>query len=332
MSETKGFEEPNVTGKMGDPPVVSVVVPLYNSARFLSATLDTILSQTFGGFEVLLVDDGSTDDTASVAERYCQSDARVRYLYKSNGGVASARNYGIAQSTGQLIALCDHDDLWSREKLEWQVPEFRDPAVGLVACGVRNEYRDNWGNVLRASVSGLGERSYSLMQLLEQNRISACTAVFRKDILCEVGGFCEDRGMHGVDDWHLWIRIACKARLVNVPKVAATHVIWGGNWSLRQHEMLNSTLYCLDQVKSLLGENRRSEQAALRHGVATAYFEFGKSFLADNELSAARNCFCHAWVRQPLQTRVIRLWLISMLPSWLRRAIKETVRRPQFAR
>lgn len=101
-------------------PLVSVVVPAYNASRTLSATLDSVLNQTHAALDVIVVDDGSTDDTAAIAEGFQRRDDRIRVLRTDNGGVARARNAGIAAALSDVVAVVDADDLWHSTKVAKQ--------------------------------------------------------------------------------------------------------------------------------------------------------------------------------------------------------------------
>ncbi len=117
-------------------PLVSVVIPSYNAARFIERTLRSAVGQTYPNMEIIVVDDGSTDETPQIVESFCQQDGRVVLLRKDNGGVATARNLGIQQSKGDLIAPLDSDDVWYPEKLSEQVRVMQDceDSVGLIYC------------------------------------------------------------------------------------------------------------------------------------------------------------------------------------------------------
>src|SRR5262245_16845767 len=104
-------------------PEVSVIIPSYNSARYLTDAVSSVLGQTFLDFEVLIIDDGSTDDTAAVISRYGE---RVGYIRQLNAGVAAARNRGIKESRGRYVAFLDADDTWHQDKLETQVRALRE--------------------------------------------------------------------------------------------------------------------------------------------------------------------------------------------------------------
>jgi glycosyltransferase involved in cell wall biosynthesis len=117
-------------------PLISCIVPVYNGERYLGETLDSILAQTHSPVEVIVVNDGSTDGTASVAARYGD---RIRYLQQLNAGPATARNLGLAAAQGEFIAFLDADDLWHVEKLERQMARFHAcPELGYCLAHVQN--------------------------------------------------------------------------------------------------------------------------------------------------------------------------------------------------
>lgn len=118
-------------------PRVSVVVPTYNARALLAETLTTILAQTFVDFELIVIDDGSTDDTADYLASI--DDSRVRVIRQANAGVGAARNRGIDDARGEFVAFCDHDDLWAADKLATQVA-FMDAYPACVACVVPWSY------------------------------------------------------------------------------------------------------------------------------------------------------------------------------------------------
>ena len=105
--------------------LVSIVVPTYNRGYCIAATLDSVIAQTHKDWEALIVDDGSTDDTADIIQRRYGDDSRVRYVRQENAGVCSARNRGIATARGSFVALLDSDDLWEPWKLELQLAPLR---------------------------------------------------------------------------------------------------------------------------------------------------------------------------------------------------------------
>ncbi|MBI4484654.1 MAG: glycosyltransferase family 2 protein [Acidobacteria bacterium] len=185
-------------------PRVSVVIPNYNCARFLPETLESVFAQTCPDVEIIVVDDGSTDGSAALLERYAD---RVRVIHQENRGVSAARNRGIRESRGAFVAFLDADDLWQPEKLEKQLRLFANPAVGLVHCAV--EYVDEQSRPLGTNFTGRRGRVLKAIALLQGTVVLAggSTAVVRREAFDKVG--CFDRGMSTAADWDMWRRIAC---------------------------------------------------------------------------------------------------------------------------
>lgn len=187
-------------------PLISVIIPCYNQARFTKEAINSALNQTYPHVEVILVNDGSTDDTAKMAAEYRD---KVKYIYQRNAGTAAARNTGIRNSKGHLIALLDHDDIWLPYKLEYQLPYFMNNAdVGMVYTGVRvfNAY------TREITSDALPNQYLDVHDLLEWCPVPGSTSVFRRDILDKVGLF--DESLSGADDWDMWIRIAKQHKII----------------------------------------------------------------------------------------------------------------------
>jgi glycosyltransferase involved in cell wall biosynthesis len=185
------------------PPVVSVVIPAYNTELFLPEAIESVLKQTYTDFEIIIVDDGSTDGTSDKAKSYLH-DPRVHYIYQDNKGVCAARNTGIRKSQGGLVAFLDADDVWLSEKLEKQVLLFDENEVGLVYCMI--EHIDDDGNVL-PHLSWPHPVGATYKDMLHTNWIvgSGSSVVIRKNAFDKVGFFDEE--LRGLEDMDMWIRI-----------------------------------------------------------------------------------------------------------------------------
>jgi glycosyltransferase involved in cell wall biosynthesis len=185
-------------------PLVSVVVPNYNCGRFLADAIASVLAQTYEARELIVVDDGSTDNSLEVAARYGD---RIRVIAQRNQGVSAARNAGIACSRGALVAFLDADDRWHSQKLAKQVPLFANPTVGLVYCAV--EYVDEQLRPLGTNLTGRRGRVLREIALLRGTVVLAggSTAVVRRSSFEKAGVF--DLEMSTAADWDMWRRIAC---------------------------------------------------------------------------------------------------------------------------
>ncbi|MBW4636270.1 MAG: glycosyltransferase family 2 protein [Iphinoe sp. HA4291-MV1] len=201
----------------GELPLVSVIIPAYNAEAFISRTLQSIISQTYGNIEILVVDDGSRDKTVEIVESFAQKDSRIILLKQSNSGVASARNLAIENSRGEYIAPIDADDIWYPQKLEKQVQCMLEAgqSIGLVyAWSVFIDEEDaivgqytphHYLNVL--SVEG---EVYPA--LLYTNFISSASVpLIRRVCFEKVGGYnhkLREQNAQGCEDWDIYLRIA----------------------------------------------------------------------------------------------------------------------------
>ena len=198
-------------------PLVSVIIPAYNTAAFISKTLDSVLSQTYRNLEVLVVDDGSQDETPEIVKLIAQSDRRVTLLRQSNAGVAAARNLAIQKSSGEYIAPIDADDIWYPQKIEKQVQCMlkTDACVGLVyAWAVYIDPKDliigKYNPYEFFNIYNLEGDVYTA--LVYRNFVgNASVPLIRRACLDKVGGYnCKLKkdGAQGCEDLDLYLRIA----------------------------------------------------------------------------------------------------------------------------
>lgn len=179
-------------------PTISVVIPAYNAATVIEEALDSVLAQTLAPHEVIVVDDGSTDNTIPVVEKYASS---VKLLRQSNGGAAAARNTGIQAATGEWVAFLDADDTWAPEKLEKQAAYIaKHPETVLVYTGFLLE--DRFGCVTPRQPIPPDEFWPSIRW---RSPVNTSSALIRREALLRVGGF--DTAFRLAQDWNLWYRL-----------------------------------------------------------------------------------------------------------------------------
>jgi glycosyltransferase involved in cell wall biosynthesis len=185
---------------------ISVIVPAYNVQNYIEEALISLLQQSFTAFEVLVVDDGSTDGTAEIVRCFCAQDARFKLLQKSNGGLSSARNHGMKHASTDYIALLDADDRYEPDKLAAHVQVLEtQPEVGIVYSASK-AIRDD-GEATFMQLSGKPIYADPLKSLLCKNFVGhGSNAVFRRCIVDQVGYF--DETLRSSEDVDYWIRIA----------------------------------------------------------------------------------------------------------------------------
>jgi glycosyltransferase involved in cell wall biosynthesis len=202
-------------------PLISVIVPAYNAESTLADTLRSVRNQTYPNIEILVVDDGSTDETAQITSDFASRDSRINLLSKPNGGVASARNFGISHSRGDYIAPIDADDLWHPTKLAKQIEVAlrAEEPLGFVYAFFRRI--DAHGNVVSSGPTRTF-RGGVLHQHVYTNFVgNGSSLLLRKSAVLEAGGYDErlrQRGVEGCEDILLQLRIAWHHPIGVVPE------------------------------------------------------------------------------------------------------------------
>ncbi|MGB0383498.1 MAG: glycosyltransferase family 2 protein [Ardenticatenaceae bacterium] len=209
-------------------PLISIVMPVYNGEKTIQKTIDSALQQTFTDFELIVVNDGSTDDTLEILNTI--QDPRVKVISSPNRGSYPARNLGIQQAQGEFIAFLDADDLWTADKLAAQLDALQRYPKTAVAYSW-TEFIDLFGHPLggRSKITLNGDIWQDL--LIENLMISGSNPMVRRQALDAVGHF--DESFHTAGDWDLWIRLAKRYHFVVVPKVQVfyrrTDQAWSAN-------------------------------------------------------------------------------------------------------
>lgn len=181
--------------------LVSIIVPCYNQAHFLNDSLQSVLNQSYPHWECIIVNDGSPDDTAEVAQQWCDQDARFKYLEQNNEGLSSARNEGIDNSKGLFILPLDADDILNPDYLIKTVPILeQNTELGIVSSNTRF-----FKNTIADSFYELKPQGDRTIYLLYVNQLIA-TSLYRKECWSAVGGYDETM-KKGFEDWEFWLNV-----------------------------------------------------------------------------------------------------------------------------
>jgi len=259
------------------PIVISVVVPTYNRAHMLGRSIRSILAQTFQDFEIIVVDDGSTDDTQKVVRSF--GDRRIRYVqHDENKGEAAARNTGIRLAKGEYIASQDSDDEWLPEKLAKQVEVLDNspPDVGVVYTGF---WKSHDGRKTYIPFSWVKHPNGNIhKQLLRGNFIGSPVTLIRKGCFEKVGMF--DERLANVVDWEMWIRISkyYHFRYVAEPLVIAYY----------HSENISSSRKSLIDALELILEKHSEDFAKDEKMLAKQCFDIGSLLVSTGELEKGR--------------------------------------------
>ena len=265
-------------------PVVSVVMPTYNHAAFIGEAIHSVLSQTYGDFELIVVDNYSADDTESIVRGF--NDPRIEYLkFSNNGVIAASRNVALKTARGEFIAFLDSDDTWTPDKIETQLEYLKaNPNVALV-CGSLVTRRDNEPFSTAGGLSGAVISGFSYNWLLDRNFVFCSSVMVRREILDRVGLFDENPEMVSSEDWDLWLRIARRHRVTRIPKHFGSYRVHGSNVSGGAGKMR--------PIECALRKHLEKRWIALsRLNRSMAYFSFGLGWLYIDQAPAdARRMF-----------------------------------------
>ena len=291
---------------------VSLVIPTFNHARLLGEAIDSALAQTLGGVDVIVVDDGSTDDTPTVLARYA---GRIRVLPQSNQGLAAARNAGLATARGTYVAFLDADDVLAPAKLAEQVAVLeRAPTVGWTYCDVLIETVATGARVTASERFGYRSRAldgWLFPELIHGNFIPAIAPLVRRTALDVVGGF--DERLTALEDWDLWLRLALSAEARYSPAVLATYRVRPGGMSEDRSRMDQNRFRVLDKLNRTRPATLEGLGAVGRRIIADTHNWLGKEAYARGDWVEARRRFAASLVTVPWQRQAPRLLGLSLV-------------------
>jgi len=294
-------------------PKVSVNIPCYNSAPFIKATLESVLNQTYKDFEIIVIDDGSTDDTEKIVKSI--KDPRIKYLYKVNEGLSKARNRAIDFSIGEYIAFLDHDDLWLPDKLEKQIKLFEDnKGLGLVFSDtyvLKNNKKENATYFKRCKP----KKGYIFEELLfgRSNFIPLLTVMMRKNIFKEIGQFKEEYVIG--EEYELFLRAAEKYEFDYVNKPLATYRIHSGNTSNKKDIFAKETFDILNFWKKQKPSIFEKNQKKLLKKEADIFSELGDFYALNSNRKNAILNFNLSLKKENRTTTLFKKYIVSLTGS-----------------
>ena len=302
--------------------LVSAIMPLYNSERFVAQAIDSALAQTWRDLEVVIVDDGSTDSSAAIADRYaCAYPDVIRVIHQRNEGVCNARNTAMAAARGDCFALLDADDVWLPHHVQECVAELqRRPDVALVHADV--ERIDADGKSLGCAPrtwDRLGNDAFRVLYLRSEH-VCCPTAVFRREAIDEIGDFDVQFNRLGCEDRDLWLRMSTIAHVAYIDNVHALYRLHGNNMSANFARMMQARVSLVDKhAATVRGHPLR------RRALAAAHCNLGDELVDAAQRSAALRAYAQAFGLWPVQQKALR----GMLRCLVKRQLS---RRPRTAK
>jgi len=304
------------------PPSISVVIPVYNRGALAQPTVDSALQQDLppDEVEIIVVDDGSTDDTFSVLQSLYGENPRVRLFSTPNGGVARARNFGLDKARGEFIAFLDHDDFWLPEKLRLQREMMREKPEAVVVYGRWREVDEVGRDIGRSPFLKEEEWvhlpvGFVFSKLLSHNFIISMTIpMIRTQTLRDAGGF--DPAMVPCDDWDSWLNLAQLGEFAATEELVAVYHHHGSQQSLDEARMLNATRVLLQ--KHLWSRKLGALAFPKVIWIATSlryfsksrvpFYERARAAIASSDWAGVRRAILRGWRRFPL---------LLLTPQWL---------------
>lgn len=294
-----------------EPREVAVVIPTYNSADCLARAIKSVLTQTYRDYQIIVVDDGSTDDTQVVLRSF---EGQIVSVYQPNSGQACARNLGIRTSQSRYIAFLDADDEWVPRKLEKQIaflesnPDFAMVYSDCITSGAGPFAGSHFARVGRPATGRV------FRQFLDNCNVFTPTVVVRRDCLEFVGTF--NQSLRVSEDFNLWLRIASVGKIAAIDEALAIRHPRPSSLSSTTpaDHMLANGVACLEDVLQRCTALLPAEQSALRNKTASRHYEYGSYLLLGADHRAARVQFLEAMRQGRREWRLLTKLVFSFLP------------------
>lgn len=324
-------------------PLVSIITPAFNHGRFLARCVNSVLMQSYTNWELIIVDDGSTDDTAAVAKSF--SDPRISYVHQENRGVgdlAGTLNVGLARSKGEFVTMLASDDTWPAYRIERQLPLFDEPQVVLVfgKGSIIDENDAIVGEV--PGPSGVASRENrpigaALHHMFVTNYIPQYTVLIRRSALDKIGGYLQPKGLYAEDyPTHMTLALYGEFRYQDILL---------GNYRMHQNQMTRNHFsamvrtdipYVLEffrrldpEMQARTGWTDSALDKALKARLNRSYFEIGRRYLLSGDWAEARREFRNAFMHGGLEAKARAIVgsacsIVHMDVEWLARLAGRT--------
>ena len=303
--------------------MVSIIIPTYSYARYIGEAIDSILSQTFKDFEIIVIDDGSTDGTGDIINK---KYPMARYFFKNQGGVSSARNMGITVAKGAFIAFLDADDIWLSEKLEKQIDVFnKQTDVGMVFT--EHSTFDKFNRTVDKS---FGKRE-KLMKgdvvrnIFSNSYLTTSTVMVRKEVFDKVGLFEEH--LRAAEDDNMWMRIAMDYQIELIDDPLVRYRISEGSLSRTFNNCIEGVKKNIELIRSRYPDLYiRLGQKSIRGKYFVIYFNEGYHCFTNKEYDAAKKHFIKSMSFNPYKVKTYIYYFSSFFSPVIIDKVKQLKR------
>lgn len=299
---------------MSSIPLVSVIIPAYNASKWIAKTIESVLAQDFKEYEIIVVNDGSTDDTEAVVSRFGE---KVQCIHKLNGGQASARNAGIRAARGKYLAFVDADDLWTKDKLGLQVKLLEatdavwvysdafafDGLSGRTLYKFSRLFRQYDGDILKP--------------LLLRDFISMPTPVIRRSVFEKTGLFNEKDNMRLGEDWDMWLRIAAIYPVALIPQPLAYYRVHSASITGGADPFIKMQGWLAVVEEAVSREPIRLESLKSR-ALSYVYISTGRLLAVRGQTASARRMFLQAIRLTPCSILPYLYWGMAPVARWVK--------------
>ncbi len=304
--------------------MISVIIPTYNRAEYLKQAIDSVLAQTFKAFEIIVVDDASTDNTKDIISAYGD---RVRYVYQDNKERAAARNRGIAAAEGKFVAFLDSDDIWMPAHLsECYKTITKNKRSGFVYSGSYSA--DEKGRVLSRmkAVPLKGDALYYMMSEFSSGGCNASSCLIKKELFDTAGYFNEDRELSGSEDWEMWVRAASAAEVFFTGRYTVKIRNHDNQTSVNTERMARSMTKAMETVyenKELLPRIAKLKKRAY----SSVYVIISINYYAAGDMRSARGYLRKAVVLYPLCVILNKYVIFTLIRSFMGKKVSFYLRK-----
>jgi len=286
--------------------LVSIIIPTYNYAQYVREAVDSAVAQTYRPIEIIVVDDGSTDNTREVLSDYIGTN-KINYIYQDNKGLAGARNTGIRASKGEYVCFLDSDDLINEKKSEVQVKRLEEnPECGVAFSDFRYFRDHDLSNLIPANVKYSGELTFS--KVIRGEYMVVHAALVRRDVFDRVGYF--DESLRKCEDYDFWLRVVMNGiRFFYIDQVQAYYRLHEGQMVEDKTDLFRTYIEVINRYKEY--DIKTAEIALGKYGLW-----LGRMLIYSDRMKEGRKCLKeYMWYRREKVVRMIALIVMSYLFS-----------------